>query len=168
MDYEIRIKDYQPHRAASIRVKTTLPQVPAKVLQLLSETNDFLASAGIKPAGAGFAIYYEVGSFLVDVEVGYQVDAEVEAGDRVQPSELPGGKCAMTRYKGPHAGIPAAHRAVQIWMRENEVESTGGPACEIFLTDLRELGEGEDCEAESVWPVVVTTRADRRREQRAT
>ena len=168
MDYEIKVKDYKPHRAATIRVKTTLPHAPSKVLQLLTETNDFLESAGIKPAGPGFAIYYEVGSFLVDLEVGYQVDAEVEANDRVKPSELPGGKSAMTTYKGPHAGIPAAHRAVQLWMREHDVESTGGPACEIFLTDLRQLGEGEDCEAESVWPVVMVTRAERRRQPHAT
>ena len=168
MDYEVKIKDYKPRPAASIRVKTTLPQVPAKVIQLLTETNDFLSSAGTEPTGPGFATYYEVGSFLVDVEVGYTVDAEVEGDDRVKPSELPGGKAAMTRYNGPYAEIPAAHRAVQLWMRDHDVESTGGPACGIFLTDLKELGEGEDCEAESVWPVVVETRADRRRQKRAT
>ncbi len=168
MDYEVKIKDYKPQRAASIRVKTTLPQVPAKVIQLLTETNDFLKSSGIKPTGPGFAIYYEVGSFLVDVEVGYPVDVEIEGGDRVQPSELPGGNAAMTLYKGPHGEMPVAHRAVHSWMNEHGVESTGGPTIEVFLTDLRELGEGEDCEAESVWPVVVVTRADRRRQQRAT
>ncbi len=168
MDYEVKIKDYKPRRTASIRVKTTLPQVPAKVIQLLTETNNFLVSAGIKPSGPGFAIYYEVGSFLVDVEVGYPVDSEIEEGDRVKPSELPGGKAAMTLYKGPHAEMPVAHRAVHGWMNEHGVESTGGPTIEVFLTDLRELGEGEDCEAESVWPAVVVTRADRRRQQRAT
>ena len=168
MDYEVKIKDYKPRRAASIRVKTTLPQVSAKVVHLLTETNEFLKSAGIERTGPGFAIYYEVGSFLVDVEVGYPVDAEIKGGERVQPSELPGGKAAVALHKGPHAEMPAAHRAVHGWMNEHGVESTGGPTLEIFLTDLRELGEGEDCEAESVWPAVVVTRADRRRQKRAT
>ncbi len=168
MDYEVKIKEYKARPAASIRVKTTLPQVTAKVVQLLTETNDFLESAGIKPTGPGFAIYYEVGSFLVDVEVGYPVDAEITGSERVQPGELPGGKAAVTLHKGPHADMPAAHRAVHGWMNEHGVESTGGPTLEIFLTDLRELGEGEDCQAESVWPAVVVTRADRRRQKRAT
>ena len=69
VDYEGKIKEYKPRRAASIRVKTTLPQVSAKVVQLLTETNDFLESAGIEPTGPGFAIYYEVGAFLVDVGI---------------------------------------------------------------------------------------------------
>ena len=170
MDYQVKIKDYKPRRSASIRVKTTLPQVSAKGVQLLTETNDFLTSAGIKPTGPGFAIYYEVGTFLVDLEVGYPVgpEAEIEESERVKQSELPGGKAAMTLHKGPHSEMPAAHRAVHGWMGEHDVESTGGPTIEIFLTDLRELGEGEECEAESVWPAVVVTRADRRRQKRAT
>ena len=168
MDYEVKIKDYKPRPAASIRVKTTLPQVAAKVVQLLRETHDFLESAGIEPTDPGFAIYYEVGSFIVDVEVGYPVHGEIEASDRVGPGELPGGKAAVTLHRGPHAEMPAAHRAVHGWMNEHGVESTGGPTIEIFLTDLRGLAEGEDCEAESVWPAVVVTRADRRRQKRAT
>ena len=168
MDYQVKIKDYKPHRAASIRVKTTLPQVTSKVIQLLTETNDFLESAGIKPTGPGFAIYYEVGSFLVDVDVGYPVDAEIEGATGSSRASSSGGKAAVTLYKGPHAGMPAAHRAVHGWMNEHDVESTGGPTIEFFLTDLRELGEGEDCEAESVWPVVAVTRADRRRQKRGT
>ncbi len=142
MDYEIKIKDYKPQRSASIRVKTTLPQVTSKVVQLLTETNDFLASAGIERTGPGFAIYYEVGTFLVDLEVGYPVGTEtdIEETDRVKRSELPGGKAAVTLHKGPHAEMPAAHRAVHSWMSEHDVESTGGPTIEVFLTDLRELG----------------------------
>ena len=99
--------------------------------------------------------------------MGYPVDAEITESDRVKQSELPGGKAAVTLHKGPHAEMPAAHRAVHGWMNEHNVESTGGPTVEIFLTDLRELGEGEECEAESVWPAVVVTRADRRRQKRA-
>ena len=142
----------------------------AKVVQLLIETNEFLESAGIEPTGPGFAIYYEVGSFLVDIEVGYPVDAETEIQetDRVKQSELLGGKAAVTLHKGPHAEMPAAHRAVHGWMNAHNVASTGAPPPEIFLTDLREIGEGDDCEAESVWPAVVVTRADRRRQKRGT
>jgi hypothetical protein len=42
------------------------------------------------------------------------------------------------------------------------------PAREIYLTDLLNLGEGEDCKAESVFPVTVgPSRAERRREERS-
>ena len=166
MEYEVKIRDYKPQRTASIRVKTTLPQVTSKVTQLLVEIHDFLESAGIEATGSGFAVYYDVGAFLVDVEVGYPVDAEIEGNDRVHPGELPGGKAAVALHKGPHVEMPAAHRAVHGWMGERGIESTGEPTRETFLTDLREIGEGGECEAESVWPAVVVTRADRRRQKR--
>ena len=41
------------------------------------------------------------------------------------------------------------------------------PAREVFLSDLRELSESDECETESVWLVDIETRADRRRKKRA-
>ena len=158
MDYEVEIREYGPRQTAAIRVKTTLDKVSPKVIQLLNETATYLESQGVAPAGPGFGIYYEVGGhgFLVDVEVGYPVDVEIEGNDRVRPGTLPGGKAAVAVYKGPHAKIAAAHRAVQIWMGERGIDFIDA-AREVFLTDLRHLGEGEDCEAESVWPVASDT-----------
>ena len=141
MEYQVKIKDYKPQRTASIRVKTTLTQVTSKVTQLLVETHDFLQSAGIEATGPGFAVYYDVGTFLVDVEVGYPVDAEIEDNDRVHQGELPGGKAAVALHRGPHVEMPASHRAVHGWMGEHGIESTGAPTRETFLTDLREVRE---------------------------
>ena len=121
----------------------------------------------MQPTGPGFGVYYEVGAFLVDVEVGYPVDVDVEGNGRVQPNSLPGGKCAVAFYKGPHEQIADAHRAVHTWMHTNDVQASGEPAREVYLTDLRGIEEGEECEAESVWPIIHETRAERRRQQRA-
>ena len=165
MDFNIKIRDFKPQKIAAIRAKTTIDKVTPKVTQLLQETAEYLDAAGIKPAGPGVGIYYEVGSFLVDVEVGYPVDTDIEGNDRIKGNELPGGRCAVATYKGPHTDIADAHRAVHAWMHEHEVKSTGEPTREVFLTDLRSLGDGQDCEAESVWPVVHETRAERRRQQ---
>ena len=166
MDYDVTIKNYRPQQMAAIRVKTTLPQVTSKVIQLLNETSDYLKSVSVEPTGPGFAVYYEVGSFLVDLEAGYPVGQEVEGNDRVHAGELPGGKAAITLHNGPHPQMPAAHRAVQIWMREHEVDFVAPPR-EVFLSDLRELSESDECETESVWPIDIETRADRRRKKRA-
>ena len=166
MDYEVTTKSYKPQQMAAIRVKTTLPQVTSKVIQLLNETSAYLKSVSVEPTGPGFAVYYEVGSFLVDLEVGYPVGQEVEGNDRLHAGNLPGGKAAVTLHKGPHPEMPAAHRAVQLWMREHKVDYVAPPR-EVFLSDLRDLSEGEDCEAESVWPIDSETRADRRRKERA-
>ena len=166
MDYEVTIKSYRPQQMAAIRAKTTLPQVPSKVVQLLNETSDYLQSVSVEPTGPGFAVYYEVGSFLVDLEVGYPVGQEVEGNDRGHAGKLPGGKAAVTLHKGPHPQMPAAHRAVQAWMREHEVDYVR-QAREVFLSDLRELSESDECKTESVWPIDIETRADRRRKNRA-
>ncbi len=166
MDFGIQIREYRPQKIAAIRAKTTIDKVTPKVTQLLQETADYLDSVGVTPTGPGMGVYYEVGSFLVDVQVGYPVDVEVEGNERVQADELPGGRCAVAVYKGPHKDIADAHRAVHSWMHTNDVQSTGEPAREVYITDLRSLADGEDCEAESVWPVVHETRAEKRRQQR--
>ncbi len=58
-------------------------------------------------------------------------------------------------------------KSVHTWMHENNVNAAEEPAREVYLTDLRELKEGEDCKAESVWPVEVPpSRAERRRANR--
>jgi effector-binding domain-containing protein len=167
MDFGIQIRDCKPQKIAAIRAKTTINKVTPKVVQLLQETADYLESVGVEPTGPGFGVYYEVGAFLVDVEVGYPVDVDVEGNGRVLPNSLPGGKCAVAHYKGPHEQIAEAHRAVHTWMHSNDVQASGEPAREIYLTDLRGIDEGDDCEAESVWPIIHETRAERRRQQRA-
>lgn len=165
-DFEIKLRDYKPQRIASIRAKTTIDKVTSKVSQLLQETSDYLDGLGVSPAGAGLAVYYEVGSFLVDVEVGFPINVEVPGNDRVQQNDLPGGKCAVALFQGPHADIADAHRAVHSWMHEHDIKSTGDPTREVYLTDLRNVPDGGDCEAESVWPVVHETRAEKRRQMR--
>lgn len=167
MQFDIQVRSFAPQKFAAVRAKTTIDKVTPKVTQLLRETADYLDSVGVQPIGPGVGVYYEVGSFIVDVEAGYPVPVEIDGNERVRPGELPGGKCAVAVYKGPHEDIADAHRAVHSWMHEHDIESTGEPAREIYLTDLRGLGEGEACEAESVWPVVHETRAERRRQQRA-
>lgn len=167
LTYDIATKQIRAHRYAAVRAKTTLDKVPAKVVQLLGETVDYLDSQDIKPTGPGFGVYYSVGDFLVDLEVGYPIDDEIEGNDRVRGGELPTVTALFTTYEGPHKLIPEAHRAVQMWMHEKGVSASAEPVREIYLTDLRDLAEGEDCKAESVWPIEVQpSRAERRRESR--
>lgn len=167
MAYEIAIKELKSQRFAAVRAKTTINKVTEKVVQLLSETADYLESEGITPTGPGFGVYYEVGAVVVDVQAGYPIDEEIAGNDRVMGGELPSVKAAVALYEGPHQEMPDAHRAVHTWMHENNVNAAEEPAREVYLTDLRELKEGEDCKAESVWPVEMPpSRAERRRANR--
>ena len=164
MAYDVEIREFKPQRMAAVRAKTTINKVTEKVVQLLGETAEYLQSQGVEPTGPGFGVYYEVGSVVVDVEAGYPVDVKVKGNDRVHAGELPAVKAAVASYEGPHGKMPEAHRAVHGWMHENDVKASGEPPREIYLTDLRGLAEGQDCTAESVWPVEVEpSRAERRR-----
>ena len=168
MAYDIKVREVRPQQYAGVRAKTTINKVTEKVTQLLNETAEYLESQGAKPTGPGFAVYYEVGAVVVDVEVGYPIDRDVEPGERVKVGELPAVKAAVTTYVGPHKEMPDAHRAVHMWMHENDVKASEQPAREVFLTDLRTLQPGAECTAESVWPIMTSpSRAERRRERRA-
>lgn len=167
MAYDISIKEIKPQRFAGVRAKTTINKVTEKVTQLLNETAEYLETQGVKPTGPGFGVYYEVGAVVVDVEVGYPIEDEIDGNDRVHLGELPGVKAAVANYEGPHNAMPDAHRAVHTWMHENDVKASEEPAREVYITDLRDLKDGEDCKAESVWPVTVPpSRAERRRASR--
>tara|TARA_Y100000814_G_scaffold116269_1_gene82987 strand:+ start:3585 stop:4124 length:540 start_codon:yes stop_codon:yes gene_type:complete len=168
INFEIKIKDYEPQKIASIRAKTTLDKVPSKVVQLLDETSAYLDSIDVSKTGSPFSIYYEVGSFLVDLEVGYPVSEDIEGNERVKQNLIPGGKCAVAEFIGPHQDIVNAHRAVHAWMHENEIKASGEPAREVFLTDLREIEINGECVAQSVWPVIHESRAEKRRQKRTT
>jgi len=165
MGYDIVTKEIKAQKYAAIRAKTTINKVTEKVTQLLAETADYLESQDIKPTGPGFGVYYEVGTVVVDVQVGYPIDQEIAGNDRVLGGELPAVTAAITTYEGPHKEMPDAHRAVHVWMHENDVKASEQPAREIYITDLCELTSGQDCTAESVWPIEVKpSRAERRRE----
>ena len=167
MGYDVRVKEFKEQTFAAVRAKTTINKVAEKAKQLMTEIGEYLDAQGIKPTGPGFSVYYEVGAIVVDMEVGYPVDTIVEGNERVHSGTLPAVKAATTIYEGPHQEMPAAHRAVHAWMHDNNVPAAEAPAREVFLTDLRELADGEDCRAESVWPVEMPpSRAERRREAR--
>ncbi|MEX2599793.1 MAG: GyrI-like domain-containing protein [Dehalococcoidia bacterium] len=166
MGYEIKFKDVEEQKIASIRVKTTLNKVPEKTRQLVEEATEYLTSQNVEPIGPPLAIYYEVGSFVVDFEVGFPVNVDMEGNERVKPNTVPGGPIAYTVFEGKHIDIPDAHRTVHNWLHDNAVETSGDPAREVFLTDPRESGDEFWLKAESVWPIKpdqALSRADRRR-----
>ena len=167
MDFEINIQEFKTQKTAGVRAKTTLDKVPAKVILLLHETTDYLDSIGVRAAGNPFSIYYEVGSFLVDLEVGYPILEDIVGNDRVKQNVIDGGKCAVANYVGPHKDIANAHRAVHSWMHDHDIKASGQPAREIFITDLREVDPDSDCTAQSVWPVIHESRAEKRRQKKA-
>jgi effector-binding domain-containing protein len=168
MAYEVVVKDIKEMTVATVRAKTTLNKVAEKAKQLMAEVGEYLDAQGIKPTGLGFGVYYETGAVVVDMEVGYPVDTVVEGTDRVKSNTLPAVKAATTIYEGPHQAMPEAHRAVHGWMHDHDVPAAEAPAREVFITDLRELADGEDCKAESQWPVnMPPSRAERRREARS-
>ena len=121
---------------------------------------------GIKAVGDPFSIYYEVGSFLVDLEVGYPIAEDILGNDRVKQNSIEGGKCAVANYVGPHKNIANAHRAVHAWMHDHDVKASGQPAREVFNTDLLGIELDSDCVAQSVWPVIHESRAEKRRHRK--
>jgi effector-binding domain-containing protein len=94
---------------------------------------EYLAGAGIVPAGPPFARY----TFLdgaVAVEAGVPVPHEVAGQGRVEPSTLPDGHAAVTVHTGRYEDLDKAYEALNRWLKDHD-HSPAGPHWEIYFTD---------------------------------
>ncbi len=67
---------------------------------------------------------------------------KISETERFRCYELPGGKMAKVRHKGPYEASGLAYEALFAWMKENAKE-LAGPIREAYLNDPREVGPEE-------------------------
>jgi effector-binding domain-containing protein len=144
MDYEIDVKDLPAQPAVAIRETATAKGLGPTMRQLYPVVWAFLEKRGIEPTGPSFGLYHTFSEEEVDFEAGFPVSEPVEGEGRVQATELPATRAAVTVHVGPYTTIGQAHDALHEWMHGQGHDH--GPAVrEIYL-----LGPG-DTEDSSAW-----------------
>lgn len=134
MSYKCEIKVQPPQPVLSIRTRTAVQELPKVLGEAYQSIADVLCKLEEQPAGPPFAAYYNMDMQDLDVEAGFPVTKKLDGEDKVQASEIPGGKAATTLHTGPYSDIEPAYKALSKWIEENEYKVTG-VVYEFYLND---------------------------------
>lgn len=131
MEYRVERIEMERQDTAMVRDTVAHEAIPAFLSGAYGEVLDVLRAQGLEPSGPPFGCYVLAGDRL-EVEAGFPVSGPVRPEGRVVPGETPAGWVALTLYRGPYEGVPAAYAAVEQWLAEQEWEPSG-PGWESYL-----------------------------------
>lgn len=132
MDVEIRTLEAQ--HTAVIRRTVKPEELGAAFMECVPKVHDYAHEAVGGEAGPPFGRYFDYAQESIDVEIGIPVGAPVTASGDVTPSEIPGGRHAVTVHVGPYDKLPQTYDALFKWVAENGHE-VGGPPFESYIED---------------------------------
>lgn len=118
----------------SIRIKCKPSEIADSLSVLLPEVMAHLTATGGKMAGPPFSRYHAWSDTEIDLEAGIPVQKPVAVKGRIQNSELPAGKAVSCWHVGPYDKLAGAHAGLNEYLREQQLESAGGP-WEVYWTD---------------------------------
>jgi effector-binding domain-containing protein len=152
--YDIKTTKLSPQDTAVVRATVPPARIGATLDSALPEIRSVLEQQGVAPAGPPFTRYFDYSEEEADFEVGFPLEAPITPAGRVEPSELPGGRAAVTIHRGGYEGLQEAHDEIGEWVLAHDHDPSG-PAWEVYVTDPREEPDSSRWETEVVWPLRV-------------
>ena len=98
----------------------------------------------IEPAGPLFSYHLKMPGDVFEMEIGFPVDADVQASGRVVAGALPALRVARTIYRGPMEGLGAAWDELNTWIAQNALVTRP------FIWENYLVGPGNNAQA-STW-----------------
>jgi effector-binding domain-containing protein len=151
MSYQCDLIEGPAQSALSVRVKTSVQNLPQEMGKAYGAIGQYLGELGKQPAGAPFAAYYNMDMQNLDVEIGFPVKEPLPAKGDIQASTIPGGKKATCLHLGPYDAIEPAYEAIMKWMKDNGYEATG-VSYEFYLNDPNEVSP-KDLKTQIAFPL---------------
>jgi effector-binding domain-containing protein len=156
---------------AEIRDLADQPTVAARVTAPSNELTDLFSRvpvsvlsqlqwAGAQPSGPLYARYHAFGPDQVDVEIGFPVEAPIEAlpsAAEVGPGEvgnssLPACRAGYTVHRGTYDGLPASYDRLHDWIEARGHGHGDGP-WEVYVDDPGDMTDMSATRTEIVWPL---------------
>jgi AraC family transcriptional regulator len=151
---DIVVKDLPAVHALVMRRRVSREEIAATLGECLPAVFGYAQLHGLALTGPPFARYPDVGMGSLVVEGGMPVAAlpDGNPGDGIESLTIPAGRAAVAVHRGPYEGLEQTHRAVEAWIRAENLSAAGAP-WETYLTDPGDHPDPATWETEIVHPV---------------
>ena len=141
-DYEIEIIETEAQPVLSIRVITSLNELPEELGYSYDAIIKHMNLMGEQPSDMPFVAYYNLDMDNLDVEIGFPTSRELAGIHDIEVSEIPAGLKAVCMYQGPYSEMEPVYDAMHDWLEENDYEPTG-VVYEFYYNTPEEVPESE-------------------------
>ncbi len=155
LSYPVESKGLNPQPILSMRFITTEKDFSKNISETYGVLYGFLKQnrADIK-SKRGLSIYHidEFDENHIDVEVGFEVEREVETPHHIISRTLPGGAFASTIHNGAYQSIGMAYKALLEWI-QNRGHQIAGRSREVYLVSPSRDNTPKDYVTEVMYPI---------------
>jgi len=139
---------------ATIRVTCAADKVSATLASILPEVGQVIQAQGARMKSPPFSRYHwiDTEAKTIELEAGIAVAEPIRTSGRVQASELPAGRAAMTWHVGSYHELQKSYDRLEAWMKAQELAPAGG-FWEIYWTDPGLEPDPSSWRTQIFWPV---------------
>lgn len=130
---EPELVELEPMPTAVVRGAVPMAEIATFYDRSFTEVAAAVERQGRSPQGA-FGLYLAPPGDVIELEVGFVMDGEVEPDGEVVPSSLPGGRVARLVHHGAYDGLGEAWGGLMTWVGEQGL-APAGAMWEVYVTD---------------------------------
>ncbi|MDD4923586.1 MAG: GyrI-like domain-containing protein [Dehalococcoidales bacterium] len=125
MESKIELTSMGAKPVLSVRVVTTIGDLPALINDSYRRIADYLAELGETPADAPFAAYHRLGTQDIDIELGVPVSVNLPGKDDIKAGETVSGDAVVYMHEGPYTDLKPVYEKIFEWIGENKCTPKG-------------------------------------------
>lgn len=142
MEKNIQIVEGKDQYTLSIRITTTIEELPNIIGINYMKIMSYLEELGEKPLDVPFTAYHNLNMQNLDVEMGFVVDKKLPDKGEMKSGVIPQGKRVTYMYKGLYNGMQEVYDKITKWINENKYELQG-VYYEYYYNSPEEVKESE-------------------------
>lgn len=116
------IKSVESQKTIMVRLTTPAGKLSDVMGEVYGELGAFMGEKGIVPAGAPYAMYYNMDMEALDVEMGFPVAGDPACEGRIKAGEIPGGKIAAAVHTGPYDKLEETYNKLMAFVKEKGLD----------------------------------------------
>ena len=151
--FDLDVKQVPEARAAVIRDRVHVDELPQIVPRRIDEVATFLSDAAHSAAGPPLLVCPEADDEgLTDVQTGWLVGDDVVPTPPVDITTFPATRALVFKHNGPYETLSRSYRLMSEVMAEHGLRPAGDPR-EIYWTDPADVADPNDYVTEIIWPI---------------